>query len=224
MRSENHTSTDDEAAWTAERQSMVDVLRNQYGISDARILDAMGKVRRHRFIPPNNRQHGQAYGDHPCPVGFDQTISQPYIVAFMTRELHLKKDERVLEIGAGSGYQAAILAECGAEVHTVEIIPELARHARETLEAEGYSSVRVRVGDGHHGWPEKAPFDAVIVTCAASEVPKALCEQLKEGGRMILPVGGAFCQQLVIQRKIRGRIETEESLSVRFVPMVRGKP
>ena len=153
---------------------------------------------------------------------YQQTISQPYIVAYMTEKLALKPGEKVLEIGTGSGYQAAVLAECGADVYTIEIIPELARHARAALDAEGYGHVRVKAGDGYKGWPEEAPFDAVIVTCAPEEVPAALVEQVKEGGRMILPLGTVF-QRLVILRKKDGRVHQENDLPVRFVPMVRGR-
>ena len=199
---------------------MVHVLR-EHNIRDERILNAMGKVRRHLFIPEMFLTR-DAYGDHPGTIGHGQTISQPYIVAYMTERLDLKRGERILEIGSGSGYQAAILAELGTEVFGVEIIPELAEHARRTLAAEGYGNVQVRTGDGYKGWPEHSPFDAVIVTCAPDDVPPALTEQLKENGRMIVPVG-SFLQRLVILRKSRGRIEKEDDLAVSFVPMVHGQ-
>ena len=203
----------------AEREAMVAVLR-QYGIRDGRVLAAMGKVLRHRFIPRGFRGRGD-YGDHPCPIGFGQTISQPFIVAYMTGHLQVTNGMKVLEIGTGSGYQAAILAELGANVYTIEIIPQLAEHARTALAAEGYARVQVRAGDGYAGWPEHAPFDAIIVTCAPGEVPKALVDQLREGGRMILPLGKLGVQRLVILRKVSGRVEIQNDLPVAFVPMVR---
>jgi len=205
--------------WLPEREEMVRILR-VYGIKDQAVLAAMAKVRRHMFIPENCRFRNEAYGDHPCPIGHGQTISQPYIVAYMTEKINPRPGDKILEIGTGSGYQAAILAECGAEVYSIEIVPELARHARAALQAEGYKAVRVLPGDGYKGWPEHAPFDAVIVTCAPEEVPKALIEQLKENGRMILPVGIGF-QRLVILRKKEDKIVQEDDLPVRFVPMVK---
>lgn len=213
----------DEAVWAVERRDMVDVLK-RYGIRDPRILEAMGRVRRHCYIPEAYRRRGVAYGDHPCPIGEDQTISQPFIVAYMTEKMQLKAGERVLEIGTGSGYQAAVLAELGAQVYSVEIVPVLAQHARSVLEAEGYSNrVSVLTGDGYKGWAEHAPYDAVIVTCAPNDVPVALVEQLKEGGRMILPVGEWMSQRLVIVRKRDGKAVVADDLPVRFVPMVPGK-
>ena len=172
------------------------------------------------FIPENFRFRNEAYADHPCPIGHGQTISQPFIVAYMTEKISPKPGDKILEIGTGSGYQAAILAECGAEVFSIEIVPELAQHARAALQSEGYKEVKVQTGDGYKGWPEHAPFDAIIVTCAPEEVPAALVEQLKENGRMILPVGIGF-QRLVILRKKNGIITREEDLPVRFVPMVK---
>jgi protein-L-isoaspartate(D-aspartate) O-methyltransferase len=213
---------DEEKRWAAEREDMVAVVR-RYGIRDERILAPMAKIRRHEFIPAPLRQHGDAYGDHPCPIGFEQTISQPYIVAYMTERLALKSGERVLEIGTGSGYQAAILAELGAEVYSIEIIAQLAERARKALAQEGYAQVNLLTGDGYKGWPEHKPYDAIIVTCAPEDVPSALVEQLKEGGRMIVPVG-EWGQRLVILRKSKGRIEKLDDLPVRFVPMVKGKP
>ena len=160
-----------------------------------------------------------AYGDHPCPIGYGQTISQPYIVAYMTEKIAPRAGDRILEIGTGSGYQAAILAELGADVYTVEIVPALADHAVKTLAAEGYPGVHVLVGDGYKGWPEHAPYNAVIVTCAPDRIPDALVQQLAEGGRMIVPVG-AGSQRLVILKKQSGRVDTQEDLPVAFVPMV----
>jgi len=189
----------------------------RYGIKDKAILDAMGRVRRHVYIPEARLSWLDPYGDYPCPIGYGQTISQPYIVAYMTERLSLKPGERILEIGTGSGYQAAVLAELGLDVYTIEIVPELADHAREILAAERYSGrVHIRTGDGYKGWPEKQPFDAVILTCAPPEIPVALVKQLAEGGRMIAPVGSGY-QQLVLLRKKNGKIETTGDIPVRFV-------
>jgi protein-L-isoaspartate(D-aspartate) O-methyltransferase len=192
-----------------------------YGVTDKRVLEAMGKIRRHEFIPLAFQDIFTAYGDHPCPIGHGQTISQPYIVAYMTEKIHPVAGDKILEIGTGSGYQAAVLASLGAEVFSIEIVPELARHAEGVLKKQGFS-VHVRAGDGYRGWPEQAPFDAVIVTCAPQEIPPALVDQVKEGGRMILPVGDAGSQRLVIVRKTGGKAVVEEDLPVRFVPMVHG--
>ncbi len=206
--------------WTAEREEMVATIR-RYGLRDEKVLAAMGNVWRHRFIPDAYLGEN-AYGDHPCPIGHNQTISQPFIVAYMTSKLDIKRGEKVLEIGTGSGYQAAVLAEMGANVYSIEIVPELAKHAGRVLKKEGYSGVRVRAGDGYKGWPEHAPFDAVIVTCAPSDVPQSLVDQLRDGGRMIVPVG-RWSQRLVILRKRGTRVVQEDDIAVRFVPMVRGK-
>jgi len=202
------------------RKAMVEVLR-RYKIRDERVLAAMAQVRRHVYVPETYRDHADAYGDHPCPIGFGQTISQPFIVAHMTQRIEMEAGFRILEIGTGSGYQSAILAEMGAQVYTVEIVSELAEHARKVLATEGYGSVEVKTGDGYKGWPEYAPFDAVIVTCAPSEIPQALIRQLKEGGRMILPVGIGV-QQLIILEKTADGFREIPDLYVRFVPMVGG--
>jgi len=207
----------DDKDWAAARNAMMGQLR-AYKIRDERILAAMNKVRRRMYIPEKHRD-SSAYSDHPCPIGHGQTISQPYIVAYMTECLQLRSGEKVLEIGTGSGYQAAVLAELGADVYTIEIIQELAEHARNVLKAEGYGKVRVKSGDGNKGWPEYSPFDAIIVTCAPEEVPKALVDQLAEGGRMILPLGSGT-QELVILRKKGGKVKHENDILVRFVPMV----
>ena len=212
---------DEDVDWPEERAAMVRQLLN-YRIRDQHVIAAMKKVRRHLYIPERQRYQGSAYGDHPCPIGHGQTISQPYVVAYMTERMQLNPGEKVLEIGTGSGYQAAILAEMGAEVYTIEIIPELADHARRVLTAEGYDRVKVLTGDGYKGWPEHAPFDAVIVTCAPEEVPQALVDQLRDGGRMIVPVG-VGAQRLVILRKEQGKVRKTDDLMVRFVPMVKGK-
>ncbi len=200
------------------REIMVKELIN-YGIRDAKVLEAMRKVPRHRFLP-RGYQTSAAYGDHPLPIGHGQTISQPYIVAYMTECMRLEKGEKVLEIGTGSGYQAAVLAELGAEVYSIEIVPELASHSVDALKASGYQC-QVKWGDGYQGWPEYAPFSVIIVTCAPEELPEKLVEQLAENGRMILPLGNIYSQRLVILRKIRGKVEQEEDLPVRFVPMIK---
>lgn len=204
--------------WTVERAAMVNTLRH-YGVKDERILAAMQKVPRHQFIPAKHRRL-DAYGDHPCPIGYNQTISQPFIVAHMTSKINPRSGEKVLEIGTGSGYQAAVLAALGSDVYSVEIIPELAAHAKHVLANEGFTNVLVRTSDGYKGWPEHAPFDVIIVTCAPENIPDALISQLREGGRMILPLGG-YSQQLVMLRKEKGRIVQEEDIAVRFVPMVK---
>ena len=189
------------------------------GITDQRVLQAMGEVPRHEFVPSEARTY--AYDDRPLPIGFDQTISQPYIVAFMTEELQPQSRDRVLEVGTGSGYQAAILAELVAEVYTIEIIEPLAKKAEATLQRLGYKNVHVKTGDGYKGWPERAPFDSIIVTCAPERVPQPLLDQLKEGGRMIIPVGAKFAQELYLFEKKNGRLQQSAVLPVRFVPMLR---
>ena len=193
-----------------------------YGIRNPLVLKAMAKIQRHKFIPEKHLGFSNPYGDHPCPIGFGQTISQPYIVAYMTERIDPKPDEKILEIGTGSGYQAAILSELGSDVYTIEIIPDLADHARQVLAEEGYGRVHVLTGDGYKGWPKFAPFDAIIVTCAPEEIPSALVDQLRDGGRLIAPVGEAS-QRLVILRKKAGKVEKEEDLPVVFVPMVPGE-
>jgi protein-L-isoaspartate(D-aspartate) O-methyltransferase len=187
------------------------------GITNARVLTAMGKVPRHEFVPEQLRS--QAYRDRPLPIGHGQTISQPFIVAFMTEQLEPRPTDRVLEIGTGSGYQAAVLAELAAQVYTIEIIEDLAKQAATNLQHLGYTNVHVRAGDGYQGWPEAAPFDAIIVTCAPEQVPQPLIDQLKDGGRMIIPVGPLWNQELVLLRKHGGKLEQHAVLPVRFVPM-----
>ena len=191
------------------------------GVSDPNVINAMKRVPRHLFVP--NRYRGFSYADHPLPIGEGQTISQPYIVAFMTEALKLKPEDRVLEIGTGSGYQAAVLAEIVKEAYSIEIIEALGERARQTLDNLGYKNVHIKIGDGYKGWPQKAPFDAIIVTCAPEQIPRPLVEQLKEGGRMIIPVGRAgTVQKLVRGVKKGGRLQAQEAMLVRFVPMVSG--
>ena len=188
------------------------------GIKDERVLAAMAKVPREEFIAADART--DAYEDGPLPIGYDQTISQPYIVAFMTEQLRPKPSDRVLEIGSGSGYQAAILAELVADVYTIEIVEPLAKTAEATLQRLGYKNVHNKVGDGYKGWPEEAPFDAIIVTCAPENVPQPLADQLKDGGRMVIPVGERFAQQLYLLEKKNGQLKESVTLPVRFVPML----
>jgi protein-L-isoaspartate(D-aspartate) O-methyltransferase len=189
------------------------------GIKDERVLTAMAKVPREEFVPADER--ADAYEDGPLPIGYDQTISQPYIVAFMTEQLRPKSSDRVLEIGTGSGYQAALLAELVAKVYTIEIVEPLAKNAEATLQRLGYKNVHVKFGDGYSGWPEEAPFDAIIVTCAPDKVPQPLTDQLKDGGRMVIPVGERFAQQLYLLEKKNGQLKESATLPVRFVPMAR---
>lgn len=204
--------------YSKERAAMVrDQLRSR-GIKDERVLTAMLKVERHRFVPPAYRN--QTYEDYPLPVGEGQTISQPYIVAFMTEALDLKKEDKVLEIGTGSGYQAAILGEICDSVFTIEIFQSLALSAMKTLHELGYSNVFVRIGDGYKGWAEHAPYDAIIVTCAPADIPEMLEEQLAEGGRMIIPVGSDYTQNLYLLEKKAGKLQKKSVLPVRFVPMI----
>jgi protein-L-isoaspartate(D-aspartate) O-methyltransferase len=189
------------------------------GVADPAVLQAMRKVPRHLFVPVSYR--ASAYADHPLPIGEGQTISQPYIVAFMTEALGLKPGDRVLEIGTGSGYQAAVLAEIVREVYSIEIVESLGKRAEQTLNGLGYTNIHIKIGDGYEGWPERAPFDAIIVTCAPEQIPDRLIDQLKEGARIIIPVGRAgTVQRLVVGVKRGGRLETEEAMLVRFVPMV----
>jgi protein-L-isoaspartate(D-aspartate) O-methyltransferase len=203
--------------FAAQRQLMVQEQLMPRGIKDARVLAAMSKVPREEFVPADSR--AASYEDGPLPIGYDQTISQPYIVAFMTEKLQPRPNNRVLEVGTGCGYQAAVLAELVADVYTIEIIEPLANNAEATLQRLGYKNVHVKVGDGYSGWPEHAPFDAIIVTCAPNHVPQQLTNQLKDGGRMIIPVGERFAQELYLLEKKDGRLRESAVLPVRFVPM-----
>jgi len=202
----------------SERQRMVQEQLMPRGVHDKRVLAAISKVPREEFVPQDSR--AASYTDQPLPIGYGQTISQPYIVAFMTEQLHPKPSDRVLEIGTCSGYQAAVLAELVAEVYSIEIIEPLAKTAEATLQRLGYKNVYVKAGDGYKGWPEHAPFDAITVTCAPDHVPQPLIDQLKEGGRMIIPVGGFGDQELYLLEKKNGQLQRRAVLPVRFVPMV----
>jgi protein-L-isoaspartate(D-aspartate) O-methyltransferase len=191
------------------------------GITNQLVLAVMGKVPRHEFVPAQHRR--LAYEDHPLPIGYGQTISQPFIVAFMTEKLEPRSSDKVLEIGTGSGYQAAVLAHLVSNVYSIEIVDSLARRAEADLKRLGYTNVVVKAGDGYQGWSGAAPFDAIIVTCAPERVPQPLVDQLKEGGRMIIPVGADGNQDLYILQKKGGKVEKQAVLPVRFVPMVRNQ-
>jgi protein-L-isoaspartate(D-aspartate) O-methyltransferase len=209
----------------AEVEAMYAETRGQTGLprmSDA-VRRAMGKVERHRLVPETQR--AQAYRNHPLPIGSGQTISQPYIVALSTDLLQLKGGETVLDVGTGSGYQAAVLAEIASRVYSIEIVPSLANEARKRLEELGYGNIEVRVGDGYQGWRERGPFDGIVVAAAAASVPQALLDQLKPGGRLVIPVGGEWETQFlkVYTRRSDGGFDEKRVLPVRFVPLVPGK-
>lgn len=215
-------------AFQAARERMVsqDIARLGWareGVKDETVLKAMRAVLRHEFVPEGAREN--AYADRPLPIGHGQTISQPYIVAYMTEMLQLKPGHRVLEIGTGSGYQAAVLAEITARVYSIEIIKPLAERAAETLKKQGYDTVEVRQGDGYFGWPEQGPFDAIIVTAAASHIPPPLVEQLKPGGRMAIPVGPPLQTQslILVEKQEDGALRRRTVMPVRFVPLTRAK-
>ena len=201
-----------------ERDAMVRVIR-AYGLRDKSVLEVMAAVPRHEFVPADNSRW--AYADRPLPIGFGQTISQPYMVAEMTRLLKLKPNSRVLEIGTGSGYQAAVLAHFTPHVYTIEIVKPLAESARKRLKRLGYSVVKVRAGDGYHGWSRKVRFDAIIVTCAAGRIPPPLIRQLAPGGRMVIPVGRPFATQslMLLEKQADGSIRSKSLMGVAFVPM-----
>jgi protein-L-isoaspartate(D-aspartate) O-methyltransferase len=209
--------------WERQRKRMVEEQLKARGIKNERVLAALGKVPRHEFVP--ERYRAEAYEDHPLPVGQEQTISQPYIVAYMTEVINPRPGQKVLEVGTGSGYQAAVLAELLGEVYTIELLPELAASARKRLERLGYRNVHVKAGDGYLGWPDKAPFDAILMTCGARDVPEPLFEQLKPGGKMVIPVGDLAAGQTlrVVTRGPGGKREVRDLLPVRFVPLRRAE-
>jgi protein-L-isoaspartate(D-aspartate) O-methyltransferase len=208
--------------YAAERKRMLREHLEARGVRDARVLRAMAEVPRHLFVPAPMR--GFSYSDHPLQIGHGQTISQPYIVATMAELLDVRPESKVLEIGAGSGYAAAVLAKLGRQVYAVEIVPELAAMAAENLKAAGVKNVTVRHGDGYAGWPEQAPFDRILLSAAPEEIPYALVDQLARGGQLVAPVGEADEQVLVIVRKdAEGKVTRARDQPVRFVPMVRGK-
>jgi protein-L-isoaspartate(D-aspartate) O-methyltransferase len=197
---------------------MVEEQIRERGVRQPEVLRAMDTVPRHSFVPADRRD--QAYGDEPLPIGWGQTISQPYIVALMTELLELDRGDKVLEIGTGSGYHAAVLSRVAGEVFSIEIIDQLGRQAESTLGSLGYDNVRVRIGDGYKGWPEEAPFDAIILTAAPPRIPQPLIDQLRVGGRMVVPEGGSFVQDLLLITKLpNGSIEKRPVTPVRFVPM-----
>lgn len=202
--------------WADDRQAMIEEQIKKRGVSDQRLLEALNKVERHLFVPEKYRS--MAYADHPLPIGEDQTISQPYIVALMTELLQLDGDEKVLEIGTGSGYQAAVLSELAALVFTIEIVKPLAERSQKLLDSLGYDNITLKCGDGYAGWAEQAPFDRIIVTCAPPEIPQPLIEQLADSGRMVAPVG-EFWQELVLIEKFGHEIRKTNIIPVRFVPM-----
>ncbi len=214
-------ATQERDAYERQREDMVRLIE-AYGVRDSATRAAMRAVPRHEFVP--RESVGRAYGDYPLPIGHGQTISQPYIVAFMTEILEPRSGMKVLEVGTGSGYQAAVLAEIGCEVYTMEIFAALASSARQRLERLGYGNATVRHADGHYGWPEEAPFDAVIVTAAAGHIPPALVEQLQPGGRMVIPVGSVYGVQnlILVEKHSEDDIRTRSLLPVRFVPMLQG--
>ncbi len=202
-----------------ERERMVKTQIEARDVDNVEVLEAMRNVPRHLFVPEENR--GAAYRDTPLPIGHGQTISQPYIVAYMTEMLDLRRGDKVLEVGTGSGYQAAVLGEITKNVYTIEIIEPLADQARERFKKAGYDFIRVRTGDGYYGWEEYGPFDAIIVTAAAGHVPPPLIRQLKPGGKIVIPVGGVYQVQtlMLITKKEDGSVQTEQLMPVRFVPM-----
>lgn len=204
--------------WSAARDRMVDETIRDRGVADARVLQAMRRVPRHEMVPPSLRH--RAYEDRPLPIGHEQTISQPYVVAAMTEAAELTPGERVLEVGTGSGYQAAVLAELGdVDVYSIEIVEPLAKATHELLRGLGYQDLHLRIGDGYRGWPEAAPFHAIIVTAAPPEVPRPLIDQLAPGGRLVIPVGEREQYLQVITKQPDGSATTENLFQVRFVPM-----
>jgi protein-L-isoaspartate(D-aspartate) O-methyltransferase len=205
------------------RQTMVEKQLQSRDITDRRVLDALRKVPRHLFVPEEFRR--QAYEDRPLPIGLDQTISQPYIVALMTELARVAEDHTVLEVGTGSGYQAAVLSVLAKRVYTIEYLAPLGERARKRLAELGYNNVEVRIGDGYQGWPEHQPFDAILVTAASEEVPQALIDQLKPGGKLVIPVGPQADTQVlqVLEKDSTGKISRRNTIPVRFVPLVKGQ-
>lgn len=212
----HHNPRDQMDKFKEKRNHMVESQIEARGVKDIRVLEAMRSVPRHDFVPDNMKNY--AYNDEPLPIGSGQTISQPYIVAYMTEKLGLKGDERVLEVGTGSGYQAAILAELTDSVFTIEIIPELSKTAQKTLRRLDYHNIQFKIGNGYYGWAEKSPFDAIIVTAAPENIPETLIEQLRIGGKMIIPVGNFF-QELYLITKNKDGYKKRKTLPVRFVPL-----
>jgi len=207
--------------WNALREEMVRLQIERRGVRNPAVLRAMREVPRHLFVPEAMRR--SAYEDHPLPIGHGQTISQPYIVAAMTEMLDPKPEHRVLEIGTGSGYQAAVLARLVRHVYTIEIVEPLGKQAQERLAALGYRNVTVRIGDGYEGWPEEAPFDRIILTAAPPDVPQKLIDQLRNGGRLVAPVGAGWQELVVIDKDAQGKVRRRTEFPVMFVPMVPGK-
>lgn len=192
-------------------------------ITDQRVLDAMGGVPRHEFVPDNRKD--DAYEDYPLAIGYGQTISQPYMVAYMSQIADIQPGDKVLEVGSGSGYHGSVMAKCGREVYSLEIVPALAERSKKTAESLGFKNLTIRQGDGYFGWPEKGPFDAIVVTAASEHVPPPLIQQLAEGGRMIIPVGHPFVtQMLVMVEKKNGKISSKELMPVNFVPLTGSRP
>ena len=212
--------SNEEERYKIERLKMVEEQIRRRGVLDRHVLEAVEKVPRHLFVPEKLRN--DSYQDFPLSIGFGQTISQPYIVAYMTEKLRLTKNEKVLEIGVGSGYQTAILAELAKEVYSIEVVPELASATELKLKSMGYTNIRIKQGDGYKGWQEYSPFDAINITAAPEEIPRELVNQLKVGGRMIVPVG-SFSQQLYFITKNENAIIQKELFGVRFVPMIHRK-
>lgn len=207
----------EKGVWAMKRKKMVQSQIEARGVHQRTVLDALMKVERHQFVPESQRS--QSYADYPLPIGENQTISQPYIVALMTELLDPEKDDKILEIGTGSGYQAAILGEIVGEVYTIEIVESLGLRAKALLEELGYENIHVRIGDGYRGWPEEAPFDGIIVTAAPGHIPQPLVDQLVVGGRLVIPVGRHYSQQLQVLEKTPDGLKTRDNIAVRFVPM-----